>query len=377
MRRIAQLLSIGYIVLAVVLAGLELRPPPQPISIQIAYGTEKEDWLQEAANRFLASNPTVNGRAIEIDLEGQGSREMVVNTWQEELQATVLSPASSIHLELLREEWQTRHNESIFFEGDDAPQPLVVTPLVLVAWEERAQVLSLDDPEQLWDNLHRLVANPEGWGAFDHPEWGFANWGHTDPESSNSGLQAIVLLAYAYHDKTRDLGNEDILDTDFQAWFSDFENAVPEFIHSTGTLMTDMLRFGPSKYDFVIVYENLAIDNFEVAEGRGGAIRVYYPPANILSDHPYAILNAPWVTPDQRAAAARFREFLLAEETQQLALQFGFRPANPAVPFDTPDSPFNRFAENGIQTNIAQSVEVPPASVLNELLEVWRRGDFE
>jgi ABC-type sulfate transport system substrate-binding protein len=96
-----------------------------------------------------------------------------------------------------------------------------------------------------------------------------------------------------------------------------------------------------------------------------------------LSDHPYAILDAPWVTPDQRAAAAQFRDYLLSEETQALALEFGFRPANTAVAFDTPDSPFTRFASYGIQTDIAQSLEVPPADVINELIDLWRRGGYE
>jgi ABC-type sulfate transport system substrate-binding protein len=185
-------------------------------------------------------------------------------------------------------------------------------------------------------------------------------------------------MTYAYHDKTRDLSSEDILDQGFQEWLSEIERSVPEFPSSTGFLMDNMLRFGPSQYDFVIVYENLAIENFRIAEGRGGPIQVYYPPANILSDHPYAILNAEWVTPEQREAAALFRSFLLSEEIQQQALvEYGFRPANTAVALNVEGNPFTRYAEQGVQLDIAQSVEVPSAQVLNELLDLWRRGDYE
>jgi ABC-type Fe3+ transport system substrate-binding protein len=395
MLQVARILSGAYLALAIIvtlvtiffgpilggtapLAGVrEQVVGRDPVVIRIAYGTEKEDWLEAAATRFLADSPRVQGRPIEIELEGIGSREMVLRTVDGDIQPTVLSPASSIHTELLRDEWQTRNGTSILHSGDDAPQPLVITPLVVVAWEDRAEVLELDNADRLWRNLHSLLADPQGWASFGRPEWGLARWGHTNPETSNSGIQTVVLLAYAYHEKASGLTTADILDPEFQEWFADFERAIPEFPSSTGFLMNTMLQFGPSKYSFIVVYENLAIESFDVAEGRGGSIRVYYPPANILSDHPYAILDAPWVTPDQRAAAAQFRDYLLSEETQALALEFGFRPANTAVAFDTPDSPFSRYANYGIQTDIAQSLEVPPADVINELIDLWRRGGYE
>jgi ABC-type Fe3+ transport system substrate-binding protein len=351
----------------------------EPLTISVVYGTEKEEWLQAAAARFEQEGHTVGGRPVEIDLQGLGSREMVLDVVAGELQPTVLSPASSLQIELLRDEWSLEHSGDILYSGDDAPQPLVVTPLVIVAWAERAQALELDDPQQLWDNLHDVLEDDAGWARFEHPEWGLANFGQTNPETSNSGLQALVLMAYAYHDKTSGLTNADILDdAGFRAWLDDIQRAVSDFPNSTGTLMEDMVLRGPSQYDFIVVYENLASANIETASGRWGDIQVYYPPANILSDHPYAILDGEWVSPEQREAAALFRDFLLSEEIQREALvEYGFRPANPQVPFDAPDSPFTRYESYGIRADIAQAVEVPPASVLNELIDLWGRQNYE
>ncbi len=396
MFRVAQILSGSYLILALVIAGITIVAGPvlggtaplggmrdqvigrEPVTISIVYGTEKEAWLQAAAEQFMADDANVQGRLIQIDLQGMGSREMVGEVVEGDLQPTVISPASSIQIELLREEWQIRHGSSIFYTGDDAPQPLVITPLVVVAWEERAEALSLDNPDQLWNNLHEVLTSNEGWSAFGQPSWGFPNFGQTNPQSSNSGMQALVLLAYAYHNKSAGLEEADILDTDFQEWFDGMQKSVSEFISSTGTLMENVVLFGPSKYDFVIVYENLAIENIERAQNRWGDIRIYYPPANILSDHPYAILNAPWVSPEQREAAALFRDFLLSDEMQTLALvEYGFRPASTSVAFDMPDSPFTRYADYGVQMEIADSVEVPSARVINELIDLWRRGDYE
>lgn len=395
MTRIAQAISGGYLVLVLIVIAWtawfgplpgNMSPPfggmlgtiagRTPVTITMAYGTEKEEWLQAALERFQAEAPRVGGRPIEVEIQGIGSRDMVNRIIQGELQPTVISPASMIQVRLLEGEWQARNNTSILHSSGDAPQPLVVTPLVVVAWEERAQVLELDQPEQLWENIHDVLADPQGWGAFGQPEWGLAKFGQTNPETSNSGIQTLVLLAYGYHNKTDGLSNADILDADFQAWLDDVQEAVLEFPDSTGTLMEDVVRFGPSKYDFVVVYENLAIDNIETAQGRWGTIRVYYPPDNILSDHPYAILNADWVTADQRAAAAVFRDFLLSDEIQELSLQYGFRPASPDVAFDSPDSPFTRFESYGVQTNINRAVVIPPAEVLNELINLWGRKNY-
>jgi ABC-type Fe3+ transport system substrate-binding protein len=391
MLQLARTISIVYLVIALLLTGFGLvvtpvgsaplqispiGPAGQPIEVRIAYGTEKREWLEESLRRFEESNPRVRGRPIAITLEGVGSREMVTRIVNENYQPTVVSPASLIQVELLRDQWQRQNGANILYDGADAPQPLVLTPIVIVAWEERAQALWTNGPDDFWRNLQRVLADDQGWAAAGQPDWGFVNFGHTSPETSNSGLQFLVLTAYGYHDKARDLAAGDVLDPAYQDWVRGIERSVPEFGRSTGLLMTEMLQFGPSKYDMVAVYENLAIENFQTAEGRGGPLRVYYPPANIYSEHPYVVLNADWVTPEQREAAALFRDFLLSEEIQELALySHGFRPANLQVPIDLNDSnnPFNRYADRGIRFDLPQQVEVPNADVLEILVEFWRR----
>jgi ABC-type molybdate transport system substrate-binding protein len=396
MLRVSQLLSGGYLVLALLLIGVTLfvgpvgwaplqlpllGPAGEPVTLTVAYGTEKKVWLEEAARQFAATNPRVNGRPIQVKLEGIGSREIVTRITQEDYQPTVFNPASSIQIELLRQEWRTRRGGEIFLDGVDEPQPLVLTPLVLVAWEERAQALWPNGPQTIWRDVQKALVNDQGWKGIPNgkEEWGFVKFGHTSPETSNSGTQTLVLLAYAYHNKTNGLTAGDMTDPQFQEWLDGIERSVLEFGDSTGTFMTDMVNFGPGKYDFVAVYENLALENIENAKGKWGPIRIYYPPANIFSDHPYATLNAPWVTPEQRSAAAQFRSFLLGREMQELARQYGFRPANPSVPVITndPNNPFNRYKDYGVAIDIPQVVATPSADVLNELITLWRRKNYD
>lgn len=391
MQRLSQLLAGGYLLVAALVTAITflngpLGPAPvaipggpsrEPVVVTIVYSTEKEEWLEDAVERFNATNQRVRGRPIQIRLEGVGSRELVSRIIDGSSQPTVVSPASASQIELLRSAWQARNTSSLFLEGADAPQPLVITPLVLVMWQERAAALWPNGPSSnFWGELHNAIADPRGWAARGHPDWGVVKFGHTSPATSNSGLQTMVLLAYAYHNKAADLTVQDVLDPGFEQWLREIEGSMTQYGESTGTFMQDIVLYGPSRYDVVAVYENLALQNIAGAQQRWNqSLAIYYPPATLLSDHPYAILNAPWVAADQRAAAARFRDFLLAPPAQELALQYGFRPVNQQVSISSadPNNPFNRFKSNGAQIDIQQQVALPPADVLNALTDMWRR----
>jgi Bacterial extracellular solute-binding protein len=397
MRRLSRIIAIGYfLVCLATLVGtalvgplgyapfpLPIGPARTPVVVTFWYGTEKEAWLKEAVTRYEATAPTLNGRPIQIELKGLGSRDMVERVaqqqWGNDSPPTVISPASSLWVELLKSDWLARNPGSppIVAAGVEAAQPLVLTPLVLVAWEDRAKVLWPKGPPNLWRDLHDALADPQGWVGRGGPgSWGFVKFGHTSPLTSNSGTQTLLLLAYGFYNKTSKLSGDDILNPEFQQWLTEVEQGVTEFGDSTGTFMTNMVRFGPSKYDVVAVYENLALQDIETAQGRWGqSIRIYYPPATLLSDHPYVTLQAPWTTPEQRAAATHFRDFLLSRPIQELALQSGFRPADPAVAVasNDPNNPFNKYKSFGVQIDIGQQVETPPADVISTLLDLWRR----
>ncbi|GIW01628.1 substrate-binding domain-containing protein [Roseiflexus sp.] len=375
---------------------LPIGPAQEPVVVTIWYGTEKKLWLEDAAQRFAATNPRVGNRPIRIVLRGIGSRELSLRAARQEFggdgQPTVISPASSIWVEVAKADWAALNPGSRPFVIDrpDQAAPLALTPLVAVAWKERADVLWPAGPANFWQNLHDALSNEEGWvgvakangfapGSPEYEKarsWGFVKFGHTSPLTSNSGAQALVLMAYGYHSKSKGLMNADILDPGFQQWLREVEMAVLEFGDSTGTFMTSMVQFGPSKYDVVLVYENLALENVEAAQRRWGDIRIYYPPVTMFSDHPYAILNTPWVTPEQQRAAEQFRDFLLSQPIQEIAFQqYGFRPANPEVPVLTNDAsnPFNKYRAYGAQVDTPPLVETPSGDVVTTLLDLWRR----
>lgn len=341
------------------------------VTVTFVYGTEKRDWVEAAAESFRATH-----RDVELKLVGQGSLESAQAILEGKLQPTAWSPGDSLVLSLLESDWRTKNGTALFGTGEDAPAPLVISPLVFVAWEDWAEVLAkLGGGHITWKALHQALSADQGWPAIGgKAEWGFVKFGHTDPTRSNSGLQALVSMTYDYYGRTQ-LTVADLLDPKYQAWVKAIERGVTRFEASTGTFMTDMVRFGPSRYDLAVVYESLAVSQLENAQGRWGNLKLYYLPSTMWSDHPGAVLQGSWVTPAQKKAARSWLEHLRSRQMQETALRLGFRPADPAVPIKNqdPSNPFNRLGPYGLQVDLPPAAPSPDGAIVRNLLSMWSR----
>ena len=340
--------------------------------ITVVYSTEKRDWIEAVVADFGKAHPE-----IKVTLVGKGSIEAAQAILDGTLQPTVFSPADSMALNLATSDWQTKnHSDLVATSGDDAPQPLLLTPLVFVCWEDRATALLKASGGAIsWKAIDKAVTSPQGWLAIGgQGKWGFVKLGHTDPTKSNSGLEALYLMSLEYFGKPK-LAIEDLLDAKYQEFVKGIEKGVTKFESSTGTFMTDMVRFGPSKYDIAVVYESLAISELANAAGRWGKLQVYYPATTIWSDHPIALLQGAWVTAPQKVAARQLIAFLRSKPAQQRALDFGFRPADTSVPVVTsdPQNPWKRLAADGITVDVPPAADAPDGTVVRNLMMMWSR----
>jgi ABC-type Fe3+ transport system substrate-binding protein len=349
-------------------------PAAGSVRITVLYGTEKEKWLKAAAEEYARKRPE-----LIVELKGLGTIESVRAIAEGREKPTVWSPADETAVNLLDEEWMLSKGQGIVERAEDlAPQPLVVTPLVMITWEERARTLAAaakGDPTD-WKMIHTLATNPRGWLGVGGPEeWGFVKPGHTAPNASNSGLQTLILMAYGFHGKKAGLRPADILDPAFQKWMHELESSVGKFGSSSGTYMREMILYGPSRYDLIWNYESVAISDMAAAQGRWGNLAVYYPKPTLWSNHPFVFLKADWVTREQQAAARDLRDYLLGEEAQARALEFGFRPANMDIKVVStdPQNPWNRLKPYGVRLDVPAVAEQPTGEVTRLLLETWRR----
>jgi ABC-type Fe3+ transport system substrate-binding protein len=357
-----------------------ILPPPAPIVVNVLYSTEKEAWLNEVIADFESSSARVDGHPVKIELEKMGSWEINAAVVDGTRKPVIVSPASTLQIAALQDSTSAQFGRSLVNPADTATcRSVVKTPLVLVAWKERADVLWGQQPgSRLWRNIHDVLTDPQGWAALNQPDWGYVKFGHTDPLKSNSGFMTILLMTYGYFEKNSGLTSADILtDSEYQKWFLENEAAIGQFEYSTGPLMQKMVSYGPSTLDFATVYEATAIEQAENAVGRYGELRVYYPPSLLWSDHPFCILDGDWVTPQQAEAAGLFIDYLTSTPVQTTALMtYGFRPVDASIQLEQAGSPFDRYAANGFRVDLSTlpEVEIPPGNVLNTLREFWSRN---
>lgn len=342
--------------------GKAHAPSGPVVRIALAYGTEKERWLRWAVESFAQARPD-----IEVELLPKGSLEGAQALLAGE-RLHLWAPASSLYSPSFAADWELKHGAKPFARSE----VLALTPMVFVWWSER--YAALPQPPQTFRDIGGLLATPTGWaGLANRPDWGFLKFGHAHPNQSNSGLMALVLMAYDYH-QSRNLGMDQVMDAGFQRWLTAFEKGVAGLANSTGTQMREMVLKGPSAYDGLCVYESVAIDYLRNAQGRWGDLRVTYPSPNAWNDNPIHLIDAPWNSPEQRRAADALIEFLLAEPAQRRALEHGFRPGDPAVAIRFEGSPFVAFERHGLRVDIPQVVQPPTPEVLQNLLAGWQRS---
>jgi eukaryotic-like serine/threonine-protein kinase len=357
-------------------AGLPAAPlSNDAVEINVAYGTEKQQWL-EAATAEFAKTPA--GRDITVNLHGMGSMEgaRAVIDGPKPIPIHVWSPASSAYRDVFEQQWQAKHHHPPIQKAGN----LALTPMVFVMWRSRHEPFLKKFQTVNFQNVGAAMQQAAGWGGIaNKPDWGRFKFGHTHPNQSNSGLLTLVLMAYEFARKDRNLSHSDVAEAGFQEWFRGFEKGVTRpggaLTSSTGTLMREMVLRGPSQYDCVLIYENLAIEYLNSARDRWGELEVDYPDPNIWNEHPYYILDVPWSDAHQRAAAAALLSFLMSAPIQERALEHGFRPGNPAVSVRFPESPFIRNAKHGVRIDLPRMCEPPKQEIVQDLVDAFRRAD--
>ena len=289
------------------------------------------------------------------------------------LRINVWSPASAAYKDTFVQEWQVKNSGDPILKEE----PLALTPMVFVVWDERYQAFIQKYKVMNLDTINQALQEKTGLGrdCASTRLGAFQVRAHTSQPIEFWVVDESCWPPTAFHHKTKDLTVRDVVSADFQQWLDHAgARSTSGLSNSTGNMMKEMVLKGPSSYDATDWCTRMwAIDFLKNAEGRWGQIRVVYPEYNIWNENPYYIINAPWSTPEQRKAAETFLTFLLTERIQREALVHGFWPANPNVPVKFPESPFVAYAGNGVQIDLQKICEPPKAEVVNNLLSSWQR----
>lgn len=352
-----------------VAAPTPCSPGPDTVLVRFTYGSEKEAWIREATESFNQRDErTASGKRICVEAIAKGSGDSVNEIKQgragaAEVHAT--SPASDLYVNLINHESREEQgSELLKVEGF-----LVSSPVVIAAWEPVFDRLGPRDRIG-WAELFKRAS-----------EGGF-RYGQTNPETSNSGLSALVAQFYAGAEVEAGrpvprLSLAKVDDPKIRDFVARVHQSVIHYGRSTGFYADKMRDGGPGYADAVVVYESDVIQaNHHIrAKGLGypKLLAIYPREGTFATNHPFAIVERDWVDADEEDGAKRYFAYLMSPETQARALPYGFRPS---VPLDV-DPKIHGLVwnpDNGVQPfdSVHRFLATPGGNVIKAIRDAFR-----
>lgn len=327
---------------------------PGATRVEVAASPEKVALLASLAKKYTAEHPDVD---VEIRSASSGDEEKALAAGRSK--PTVWSPASSLWGRLLDHEADTA------LVPDDNPS-IVRSPLVIAMWEPLARALGWPKKRVGFADVLRLARDPRGWGSVGHPEFGRFKYVHTNPDVSTSGLEAVAAEYSTAAGKREGLTVADL--GRVKPTIRAIERAIVHYGDTTLYIADQLRRNGPG-YASAVAMEETTLVDFNRHRGRQPRLVALYPrEGTFVSDSPYIIPRAPWVTAKQRVAAQDFQKFLADEIDAHTAARYGFRPADPSAPAVAPVAAVNG-ADPAQPTRL---LGLPDPAVLAGVQRAWR-----
>jgi Ca-activated chloride channel family protein len=345
--------------------------PANAVEVEIHSSNTKQDWMDQVAASFNAEGHTLDGRPIAVSVHHVGSGSSMSDILEGKIQPVVWSPGSDLWVTAINQSWQDRFGRHL---TDELCPATLRLPLAIAMWQPMAEVLGWPEASIGWDDLAELSANPDGWAAYGHPEWGQFKFGHPHPEHSNSGMLSLVAEVYSATGQTEGL----TVDSVKSQQVAESVGAVEQNVYHYGKKDTDILermtQRGPQYLHAVTSYEaNVVKWNRDHAdELRFPLVAIYPDDGTFWVENPYCILDAEWVTSEQAEAATIFRDYLLSQEQQARAVDWGLRPADPALPLHSPIDK-EHGAVPSITIEQVPHLAYPTDEVVGHILDVWHQ----
>ncbi len=333
------------------------------LDIAVYSSSAKRRWMDQMATKFNGEGRKSDGKTVRATVHHVTSGGSFDALKAGRIKPDIWSPGDESWLQLAAEHWREVRGKALF----DDFTPLVNIPLVIAMWEPMAKALGYPKPIG-WKDIRRLASSPDGWGSLNRPEWGKFRWGHAHPDA-NSGFLAIISMVYAPLGKVEGITPEDLKKPEVQSFLKEFEVAVEHYGLSNSWIDELMHSRGPSYLSAAVQYENTIIQSNEKHGNRPFKLVAIYPTEGAFrTQHPAAVINEEWMTPEKQQACTLFINFLVSEKAQRAAMKLGLRPISNvgeiSAPFD---------AHHGVKRDIPQDkkFKVPPQEVLKRIRDLW------
>ncbi|WP_345800719.1 substrate-binding and VWA domain-containing protein [Microbacterium sp. AZCO] len=289
---------------------------------------------------------------------------------------TLWSPASTV--------WTDRVAAAASPSLVGEPESFTHTPVVFGVPETMAKALGWPSAEIGISDFANLCADPAGWGSVGKSLWGSFKISKTNPNTSTTGLSAILMQSYEASGKSADLTTDDVAAAaDFSRLF---EECVIHYGDTTGKVLKrlyDQTQKGSngSGYVSAIAIEETSLLNYnqgnpdshtvqpgeKLTAPKEKLVAIYPAGGSMWSDNPITVLGADWVTDAQREAGLAFAAFLKTEAAQKILPDYGFRPLDDSVPLG------KLFTEKyGVDpAQPAVSLPKPDVDVVSAAIDQW------
>ena len=315
------------------------------VQVDVAVAPDDAASLQPLIAAYEKASPKAGGRcaAFRIEPRPAGSvADTLVAGWKPATDGpapVVWLPGSSIWVSIVR--------ARVAAAGGTSIMPSDVTgfaqsPFVIAMPKPMAEALGWPSKQLGFSDLVAIGTDPRGWGSLGHPEWGGLRLGKTNPLLSTTGLEALIAAYFAASHVSQDLTADNLADPKVVAFVKGVELATVHYGESDGTFLQNLAQADDAGQSLQYVSAIALQERQMIAYNQGRfslkgkpptvpLAAIYPKEGTLISDNPFVVLDAPWVSDAQRQAAAGLLSFLAAPAQQAALVQAGYRDASGKV----------------------------------------------
>ena len=298
-------------------------------TILVASSQEKSDLLSTLAgqysNEVAARNPGCSDPAVRVERIASGTAETrLADGWTGPDRPDAWMPAATTWVLLLA------HKRPGLVPAGRLTF-LAISPLVIAMPMPMAMALGWPEVQPSWSDLFSLARDPRGWAAHGHPEWGPFLLGKTDPNTSTSGLNSLLVEYYVASGQTAGLSEPDVLAS--EPMVRAVEGSVAHYCDTVDTCFRNLAaaddRGSPLSYISAMAAEEQEVANYNNGGYNNGTppkvplAAIYPTPYTLQADHPVVMLR--WMSEGQREVADAFLQWLVQPSQQQQLANRWFR----------------------------------------------------
>jgi Ca-activated chloride channel family protein len=274
--------------------GAIIEPAPE-VEITYAYSPDAKSLLEPLIAEFNNAEKVAGGHRVKVtttEVEGVPSGTAVKEIVKGTRKPVVWTPASSLWGRLLA----ARYGKALVPESNPS---LVTSPQVVAMFKASAFDKGLSSPEQPLSRILELATSGD-------PKLKLA---HTKPDASTSGLSAVLSeFDLVANKRGAELSEEDVLGAEQRKDVELIESSIVHYVDIGKEFVDLWCRYGAPFADAAYIQETTFLEANRVCHGR---LIAFYPnDVPMVANYPYMVLDAPWVSSDQREAADVFGQWL-------------------------------------------------------------------